>query len=194
MHVSRVVNLAKRRRNSKKLEREYKKKGELTFVEARLLLLWVWASQNASRQTSGLSRSCGAVQPKFSLSEYNKYIYSMCGLSLTSINVSSFLFFFFFFSLNKSEVLENCISGENWVREGLEFKRVEVAKWYDEWVSEGVRNGIGWLGDIVGGGGMRPDFTGYATRYLQVIFGIPKLPSLSSLNYRPVLSLSKSTG
>ena len=26
MHVSRVVNLAKRRRNSKKLEREYKKK------------------------------------------------------------------------------------------------------------------------------------------------------------------------
>ena len=100
-------------------------------MEARLLLLCVWASQNASRQTSGLSCSCGAAQQKFSLSEYNKYIYSMCGLSLTSINVSSFLFFF----LNKSEVLENCISGENWVREGLEFKR----KWRSGMMSEWVR-------------------------------------------------------
>ena len=58
----------------------------------------------------------------------------MCGLSLTSINVGSFFFFFLF--LNKSQVLENSISGENWVREGLEFKREEVAKWgmMSEWV------------------------------------------------------------
>ena len=41
----------------------------------------------------------------------NIYIYSMCGLSLTSINVGSFFFFFFF--LDKSQVLENSISGEN---------------------------------------------------------------------------------
>ena len=78
---------------------------ELTVIEARLLLLCVWASQNASRQTSGLSRSRGAEQKKFSLSEYNKYIYSMCGLSLTSINVGSF-FFFFFFSKQKPSIGE----------------------------------------------------------------------------------------
>ena len=52
-----------------------------------------------------------------------------------------------------------------------------------------VRSGVGVTGRGCRWIGKPPGVTGYGTRYVEVFFGIPKLPSLSWLEL-PVLSFS----